>query len=318
MSRVLTSSKLIKSIKRRAMVPEDDRTFDDQDILDIVNEELDIGMLPRLLSLNEEHLVTFVDIPLASDKNRYRIPYRAIGNKLRDVALIDSSGSHYELSRISLEEMSDYRSSYNSSQGSGIFYIEGDEIVLVDTTLNDYESLRCYIYLRPNSLVLEEEAAVIDSIDFNTGVINLKNFPSEFSSNPQMDFIGSRTPNKTYRFDIQPTSVNSTTMSVTIALADLPSELIPGDYLCLRETSPVIQIPTEMHPVLAQRAAVHILESMSDTEALGNAQKRLEDMDMSTMSIVDDRVEGSPQKINPRHSTLNQSIMGTVRKRRGL
>ena len=37
-------------------------------------------------------------------------------------------------------------------------------------------------------------------------------------------------------------------------------------------------IPTEMHPLLAQAAAVNLLESLADTEALRNAEARMEKM----------------------------------------
>jgi hypothetical protein len=318
MSRILSAAKLVASVRKRAMIPDDTSAYTDEDILDIVNEEMDIGMLPRLLSLNEEHLVTFVEVETEQGKSRYKIPYRAIGNKLRDVAYIDGAGSHYEMSRISLEELSDYRSSFSNYRHRDVFYVEGDEVVLVDSRNNDYEKLRFYIYLRPSVIVSEDEVGKIDSIDTVSGTITLSNFPSDFSSTPLMDFVGARTPNKTFAFDIQPTSVNATAKTVTFDPASLPSNLAAGDYLCLAEETPVPQIPTEMHPVLAQRAAIHILEALGDSEGLANAQRRLQDMDAATMSMIDDRVEGAPQKINQRASTLLNSLNGTMRKRRRL
>jgi len=307
MSRVLTSSKLINSVRQRAMIPTDTSVYTDQDILDILNEEMDIGLLPTLMSLNEEHLVTFEEYDADTNTSRFKIPYRSIANKLRDVAYVDSTGGVYEMSRISLEEISDYRTS-QTTYSEDVFYVEGNDIVLVDNNLGSYEKIRMYYYLRPNTIVKESEIGTITSIDRTTGVVTVSNFPSTFNTLPEMDFVGSRTPNKTYSFDIKPTSINANTKTIEFSVSDIPNDLIVGDYLCVKEQSPVPQIPTEMHPVLAQMAAVHILEALGDSEGLRNALARLEQMKAATMQIVDDRVEGSPQKVKPRNGTLHSAI----------
>ena len=63
MSRVLTGDRLIDSVRKRTMTPDDTSIFTDQDILDIVNEELDAQVLMDLLALHEEHLTVHIDIP---------------------------------------------------------------------------------------------------------------------------------------------------------------------------------------------------------------------------------------------------------------
>lgn len=307
MSRILNTTELIDSVRRRAMIPEDDSTFTDQDIIEILNEEIDVGLLFTLLSLSEEHLVTYDDIPTDADKIRYTIPYRAIGNKLRDVAYVDASGAIYELSRISLEELSDYRY-YRSASKGDVFYVEGNEIVLVDTKLKSYQYIRMYYYLRPNSLVKTSTTGTITNIDRNTGEITLSSFPSNFSSLPTVDFVSSKTPNKIHSFDKSISSINQNTKIVTFTTTDIPEDLEIGDYIAEAEQTPVPNLPTELHPILAQRAAVHILESLGDTEALANAQRRLEKMEVSVQGLIDNRVEGAPEKINPRHTTLKSAV----------
>lgn len=307
MSRILNSTKLVESVRKRAMIPTDTSVYTDQDILDIINEEMDIGLLPTLLSLNEEHLVNYIEYNTDSNTARFKIPYRAIANKLRDVAYVDSTNGIYEMSRISLEELSDYRSS-RTTYNENVFYVEGDEIVLVDNNLGTYEKIRMYYYLRPNTIVKQNEVGTITAIDRTAGVITLSNFPDSFNSIPEMDFINSKTPNNTYSYDVVPTSINSTTKTVTFSPENIPVDLSVGDFLCVKEQSPVPQIPTEMHPVLAQMAAVHILEALGDSEGLRNALTRLEQMKTATMSIVDDRVEGAPQKIKPRNGTLVNAV----------
>lgn len=317
MSRILTTSKLIESVRRRAMIPDDTAAFTDEDIIDIMNEELDEQVISDVLVTNEEHLVRRDEVDVNKDVSRYSIPYRAIGNKLRDVAYLDSTESHYELSRVSLEELSDYRRTY-TSYNRDIFYVMGDSINLLDTRIVDYDKLVFYYYMRPSVLVEETEVGVITDIDRDNNTVTLKSFPSKFSNIPTMDFVKAKTPNTIISFDVQPTAINNSTRIVTFNASDIPEELEVGDYLCQSEESPVPNIPTEFHPILAQAAAVHILEAMGDSEGLANATRKLDKMKAAIIQITNDRVEGAPQKVKPRHSTLNQTSSYGLRKRRRL
>ena len=153
MSNTLTSDALVKSVKRRASIPSDQSTFTTEDILEILNEEMDMFGVEHLLSVHEEYLVYSIDIDLVSDQREYTIPYRAIGNKLRDVAYVSPDGSLYELSRISLEELSDFRSTFIDT-GTDLFYVKNDKIVLVSEQQTSSAKLRMFYYLKPNSLTV--------------------------------------------------------------------------------------------------------------------------------------------------------------------
>jgi len=315
MARTLETTKLVRSVRQRAMIPDDTSTFTDDDIIAILNEEIDAGLLTTLLALNEEHLVYSEEVSLTAGVKKYAIPYRAVGNKLRDVAAINGSQIK-ELSRISLESISDY-DYLNTDYSDSVFYVEGNDIVLVDSGNSNFDRLRFYYYLRPNVIVKEKNVGTISNIDTTTGVITLVDFPSAFSSLGQMDFVAKRSPNKIYKFDVQPTTSNQNTRTITFTPSDLPSGLMVGDYICNREETPVPNLPTELHPVLAQRAAIHILEALGDNEGLNNARLKLLQMEQSISSLIDNRVEGAPQKIKPRHSPLVQSTnhMSTRRRR---
>jgi hypothetical protein len=301
MSRVLTSSKLLESVRTRAMLPDDTSVYTDQRILDVLNEQMDTALLPALLSINEEHLVVSQDNNLSSN-NRYKIPYRAIGNKLRDVNY-SIGGNVYELSRMSLEELSDYRTNGTNSFYNDAFYVEGDEIVLLSSS-RSFSNLKMYFYLRPNVIVKESEVGKITTIDKDTGLITFEKFPENFSNITEFDFVSNVTPNKILKWDITKTGSNQSTKSMTFDPSDVPGGLAVGDYVCAKEESPVPNIPTEYHPILAQMAAVHILEALNDTEGLQNATRRLDRMLEAVMEMTDDRVEGAPQKIKQRHSPL--------------
>ena len=329
MARPIIASKLIRSVRNRALIPTDTSVFTDEDILDILNEEVTQGLLATIMSLNEEHMVDHVDITvseIADLRDGIKIPERAVGNKLRDVAYI-REGNIYELSRISIEELSDFRNDFDRyNYNLDLFYVEGDRIKFVSDKVSA-DAVRIYFYMMPNDIVDEVECAKIVLIEDNgddTSTITLSTYPDSLTavggSFPKMDFVSSQVPNKIISYDKSPVpnGVNSSSKKITFNNSDLPSSLSKDDYLCKQYTSPFLNMPTEMHSLLAQRAAIFILEALGDTEGLRNAMTRLQGMEKSIQTVLEDRVEGAPQKINPRHSTLNQTFwVGTRSRNRG-
>jgi len=317
MSGVLTSKELIRSIKRRAMIPSDQNTFTDEDFLEMLNEELQYFGIPHLLRTHEEYLLTFEDIPLDNANGKYPIPYRAVGNKLREASyvtnvsgLTGSAGSEqvYELARISVEDLPDYNN-YASSRYAQAFYLENNNLVLLGEMPISDAVLRMHFYLRPNTLVLDNKAGLIQSFDAATGTVVLESFPESFASSPDMDFVQHKSPNIILGYDKSPISVDSATRTVVFDVDDMPTDLEVGDYLNVAQETIVPQLPVELHAILAQRVAVAATEALGDQEALIAAQKRLEMMERASNDIIDNRVEGAPEKITNRHGTLREAVI---------
>lgn len=323
MARPIIASKLIRSVRNRAMIPTDTDTFDDEAILDILNEEVTQGLLATIMSLNEEHMVDHIDIPISSSdnlKNGIKIPERAVGNKLREVSYI-RQGNIYELSRISIEELSDFRNNFDRyNYNLDLFYVEGDRVKFVSDKVNA-DHIRMYFYMMPNDIVNEDKCGKIFKITDNgddTTTIELYAMPENFKNYPKMDIVSNEVPNKIIGYDLDAIEdgVNATFKTIKFNSKDLPSTLKKNDYICEQFTSPFLNMPTEMHSLLAQRAAIYILEALGDTEGLRNAMMRLQAMENSIQTILEDRVEGAPQKINPRHSTLIQAFSVGTRGRK--
>lgn len=322
MSRILTGDKLVESIRNRAMVPDDTSVYTDSKILDIANEEMDVQLLDKLLRLHEEHLTTHIDIP-RNESGIYDIPYRSVGNKLRDIVAI-SNGTQYEMTQISIGDLPDH--SYDNTVGSfdiDKFYVESNQIKFVSNT-RSYDTVRIYFYIRPNVLTKLESCGIIDEIIDDGTIVKFKftKLPNDYSDLLVYDFVGCRTPNKIKGWDIDPIaeSVSYILGEMSFNRSDIESflgDIKKGDYICKAEESPVPNIPTEMHPLLAQLAAVHILEALGDSEGLANAERRLAKITRSVTELVDDRVELAPKKIRPRHGTLNEARLGSHSRRRG-
>jgi hypothetical protein len=310
----MLSDDLIVSVKRRSLLPTNQNTFQDVDFLAFADEEMNLGIVPSLMAQQEDYMLYTVKVPIAPNQLRFSIPGRAVGNKLREVAFQDISGNIYEMTRIGIGDLPYYNASsgYNRPYA---FYIENNEVVLAATNgnLQNGNTLRLSFYIRPNSLVPVAKVGVVTSVDRTTGVIQLTSIPAEFNITQLLDLVKVESPNKTLAYDIVPTAINSTSKTITLAIADIPVQLAPGDHICLATQCAIPQIPSDLHVVLAHRVSLRCMEALGDTEGLTVGNQKLAEMENKMLSLVNDRVDDAPKKITNRHSALRAGLSRTAR-----
>lgn len=318
MSKALTSSKLIASVKRRAQIPTNQNTFSDDDFLAFANEEMQQGLVPSVLQLHEDYFLWEEDVELVNGRSNYRIPYRASGNKLRNVFYKDTNNNLYELVRILEDDRSDYNGPYNTNQ----FYtyrVKNNEIILEPNTNGAVSgSLVFMYYIRPNDLVTEDRAGVITNINRTTGVVTFSSLPKNFSLTQKFDFIQSTSPHVHLDIDITATGLNTVQKQLTFDPTDIPEDLELGDYVCEAQETIVPQVPTDLHVVLAHRVAARCLEALGDTQGLTNANVKLQEFEQKTQTLIDNRVEDSPKKVKNRHGILRNGLVSGRYYRRGV
>jgi len=317
MGKPLTTDQLVASLKRRAMLPSDGINttgksggFGKQDYIDILNEEVDSGLVTHLLSTHEDYLVRSVEYSLTTERD-YPIPERAIGNKLRGAFLVDGNSNLYEMTRIDLADLPDFENNLGYSGRYVPFEILDNKIVFTGTPSIGASKLRMYYYLRPSTLVEDKYAATIQTITVGATTTDFKvnKVPSNMLITSLLDVTGHKTPNRLHFMDITPVAVNPNTGIITLNNSDVTSILVIGDYITLAQESIVPQVPTELHPLLAQRAAVAALESLGDTEGLTNARAKLGNMETKVLDLIDNRSETNTQKVSNKNSPLRNSRM---------
>ncbi len=169
----LTSDQLITTIQRKIAIPIAQVTFSNDDILAFVYEEMLVSQVPSVLEYNEEYYVYSLDVPLEADKDRYPIPDRAVGMRLRDIAWKDSSGNLFEMTRIDAGDKAFFQRNVGANQAIHKFYVENNEIVLLPNVgSNPTGSLVFYFYMRPSILVQDENAATITAFSKQVTVSN--------------------------------------------------------------------------------------------------------------------------------------------------
>jgi hypothetical protein len=119
--------------------------------------------------------------------------------------------------------------------------------------------------------------------------------------------VQSMSPNKIIHYDVSPNIINQTQSSISFPVSKV-TNLVSGSYITLAEETIVANLPTELHPILAQRVAVACLEAMGDEQNKQSAERKLKQMEDSAMTFLDNRVEGAQIKIKSKNSTLTSTL----------
>jgi len=328
MSSYLTSSSLIDTVKREAMIPTSESTFTASDFLAIANQEMKIGIMPTVMEFHQEYCVVDSDlIPLLPNTNNYAIPYRAVGGKFREVFYKDTNGNLRSLTRISPDDRPYYQQS-NFQNRFLYFFIEGNNVVLVpDVGPNPVGSLIFSYYMRPNELVDESRVSTVlsSSVVGSSTILTVDQIPSNltpflqggttitgFSTSAKMDILQRQPGHKTLSMDVFPTALDPVNLTITFNTSDLNASMVPGDYVAFSGESIIPQIPTDLHDMLSQRVVHRCVQALGDAQAVQMSGAKLAEMEKHTGFLIDNRSEGTPQKINNLRGLLRSA---KIRKR---
>lgn len=138
--------------------------------------------------------------------------------------------------------------------------------------------------------------------------------PDNITVGSTIDFMQTRPGHRTYSMDvtIPVGAISGTTLNLNSS--EMPLDFIVGDYVSSAGECFIPQIPSDLHIALVERVCARILSSLGDTEGLQTINQKLQEVELRTGSLVDNRSEGSPQKINQRHSLLRRGKLGPRRR----
>jgi len=306
----MNSSDLLESIKSRAQVPISQIALSDDDLLRFATEEIQLKVVPSVLSVREEFYVTEVTVPMVANQSNYKIPYRAIGGKVRFVYFMQAGTQPAPMAQIPMEELVSYQNSSFTDQNAG-FYLQNDELIILPPVSGVISAtLRFKYYLKPNTVVKLNRGARISSINTSTGDILVETVPSNITAASEIDFIGSTGNFKNKGFDIIVTAVSSISKLISVSPANIPADLQVGDYICTAGETVIPQVPAELQVMVAQAVACRILEAIGDTQGLQNANAKLTEMEVKLLAVIDSRVESPGRKvINPNSFLRNNRFV---------
>lgn len=148
----------------------------------------------------------------------------------------------------------------------------------------------------------------------STFCIAFSSIPTTIIAGSEIDFLQTKPGHKILGYDVEIPAGGVSSTSIVFNAADVPDTLVVGDYICLSNSAIIPQLPPDLHNVLAERTASRILAALGDVEGLNISNAKIQEMEKNQGRLLDNRVDGDPQKITARHSLLHQGKRRLVRK----
>lgn len=297
-----TSTAVIADLKRRGKIPTNQNLYQETDLAAILSAEINDTILPRIMSVREDHFVTFKDTLIVTGTDSYAIPQRAVGGKLKDVVIVDNLGTVLEdLPRLTYTDVSlfspmDYVKLYG-------FYLQGDDVRLYPNASGwNGRYLRQYYFRRPNKLVVTTAAGKITAINTGTLEVTLDNAPSTWTAATTFDVIAGRPNFRSVVDDAVITNIAGSVLTFTSVTG-----FTVGDYVAEAGESPVPQIPYDAFGWLAQRGALKAVESIANQQELAAHIAAATDQEARFIDKITPRVDDAPKKIVSRKGIFRAS-----------
>lgn len=299
------ASDLINAVKLRAMLPTSSASPGtlDADVLEHANDELQSRLVPLLLAVNEEYFTATVDVPLVGGQAIYRVPDRCAASKLRDVTLLVGA-TIIDLPRIEPERLSQL---INGASGVPAgFTMEAGGVRLLPTPASSGMSLRMRYFVRPSKLTTTAtEFGAISAVTYVSSTVATlaAPIPLTVTTTSMLDVVAARPPFETLALDglsagtSSPYTVTFAALSPSIQAGASSVGFIGADYLTYRDRSPIIQLPVELHSLLAQRTLCRILQSLGQYDKLDRAEREADRLERVALSLLTPRVDGAPRKL---------------------
>lgn len=302
-----TTTALLDNTRTNCLSPEADALFTDTRLLAILTFEQMTTLVPQIMKVQEEYFVHVTDILLSSSTDgTYPMPDRAIGKKLRDVALVDASGNEQYITRINPADLKLLNPSVTAStQWISGFYLQNNSVKLFTGVPTSFVYLRLRYYRRPSNLVAVGDAAQITVIDTLTNTVTCSSVPGDWVVADTVDFISQHPSFDSLEDDAAITGINNS----DVTFASLPTSLEVGDWISLSGTTPIPQLPYEAHPVLGQLGACKALEAMGDAN-VNSAWVRYKQMSTDFYTSITPRTDSPARKIVSPNNIMNRGYTG--------
>lgn len=286
----MTADELIAAVKVRAQIPSYSQTFTDTVILNLANDEMQNRLAPLVMRNRENFYLMIKDYTIGSNNttytmpDHYRIPARAIGGKLRAVSVTDSGGAETPLPDVGTEGV---------ESGLFGFCVEGNSVILSDAVIG-FTTLRLRYFHRPNLMTLAS-SGLCKAITTVTGPPYVLTVATSHSIN-SIDIIKGTGNFEPIAIE-QSWTATAGTFLYTFGNTRFVTAPEVGDYMCRSGYSNYPQLPLDLHPVLAQRVTVTVLEAGGYLQEAESARKSLKSMEDDMHIVLSPRVDSTQKKI---------------------
>jgi hypothetical protein len=307
-----TADDLLTEVRRGGSLPSASVTGTaDADLLAHADAELRDTLVPLMLGVQEEFYQRVFDTTIVTGTAAYRINKRAALSRINTVQWINGDGSGHNLPRLDPKRVLDL-GVLTSTQGQPTHhYLEGSRVVLWPTP-NLAGTLRIRAFVRPSRLCLSADSQstclVITAINqggppADPAYLRITTAAHGISTSGVRDLVLS-TPSFEHACVDATMVVNSAT-AMDVLIANCSTTPAIGDYLCVSDLTPMIQLPVELHPALVELTIARTLR------ALGKRSEAKDHADEAER-LVKLGIEG----LTPREDSAERKIVGGPHYRR--
>lgn len=297
-----TVDEIIDAVKDIVTVPTSQGLFLPANFVRIMNLQLHKKLTPAIKKVREEYFVTTQDTALVANQSLYRIPSRAIGGTLRDISIVDANGNAREIPRLEPELLKS-NPVVSAGRYSGYLF-QGGYIQIVPTPASASDSVRMTFERRPSNLILTSDAGKITNVSGSDVTVN--NQPSAWTTATTFDLIRGEPPFDSLGDDLTISAISSNVLTFD----SLPTGAAANMWVAESGTTPVPQLPYEGALVLAEMAAVKILQAIKDAPGLKDAKEEAKEDLAQFISIITPRNTGTPKKAVNRNGIFDWSRLG--------
>lgn len=293
---VYTTATLVSNIQLLAHIPVGNSTFTAAEVIRLCDRENQTSIMRQLLSVREGYYRTYTDYDQVAD-GEYAVPELAIAGALDSIAIVSGPARI----PVNLVDPAEQVSIDSPSTTSYSYFIDGNTIKVLPSSFEGV--LRVAYMRRPSSLVATSAAARISAIASN--VISVTSLPSTITTGETVDACQDQ-PN----FEMLGSRLITGIAGTDITLDSAVTDLAVGDWLALKNQTPVPQIPVEFRTLLEQRVVVKIYELQGYLDKMKAAQMKLTEIENDLFSLISPRTKSQTKVICP----TNGGIFGGARR----
>jgi hypothetical protein len=331
-----TTQGLINLVKERETIPDSGAAYSESVLLNYLDQSLKGFIVPAVEATLEEHFIVTQDTqmpdqgtyngnsPPTNVTNFINIPGESTGLRLRDVYLVGTDGSFYNLPRLTPTQAASqnfgnvlWGPGYNNqNQSIGGFFLQNNQVQIFPYGLASGKLVRITYQRAPADLCLTSAAGqVVNRVGDVVTIDKVQN--NWFAGITKVNAISNELPHDYIRDPRVPTTVytsyaplsNMTIVGISGNVITLPvgtgANIQIGDWICPKDQSVFAQnIPKELLPVLVQKAAEMCLEAAGDRDGQTMANKTFNSMMALAIAQIAPRVIGKPIKILPTNSAF--------------
>lgn len=310
-----TTTTLLAQIRRVASLPTSASVagYTDADLLAHADAALQGRVAPLVANARDEHAIHTVDVAVAAAQSTVRLPPRVASGRLRDVTMLNPNGAYVSVPRFEPEDVARGAFQTPATPQSVAVVVQAGflRIVPVSTTAM---TLRLSYVRAPPQLAAVSACTLVTALTAGTPNITATHTGTIAAGNYDFVLAG----NGDSLADVAPTvtpGVGSTTFaaaSMSPLFQNIQTEcsryVTEGLYLCpsagflggeYASTTCIVPLPNNLSALLAQWAAVAVLQAIGDDEAAGRITRMATEMEAQLVPLLSERIEGEPQVVRP-------------------